>query len=239
MPPALPHLTRIIGSRAAAHRDLTPNLVDRLSVAAESKRVSATVVRRVAALALALLGIVLLVRPDPASERIAVVVAAHDLSSGRVIEAADLDIREFAAGQLPDGTLTEPADALGSTAAGPMRAGEIVTDSRLLGSRLAGLAVGSDDARIVPVRLADPAVANILHTGDSVDVLTTMPDTPNESSNHSAPRVLANGAIVVLVTAPTDTRNQREQVVMLALPVDAAHAVAAASLATALTVTFR
>lgn len=219
--------------------DLTPSVVDRLVAITKPNRARSATVRKIAALTLAALGIALLFRGDPASDTVRVVTATRDVAPGHLVAPEDLVIGEFPVDHLPDGTLTEIGDIVGSTVAGPVRRGEIITDVRILGSRLARESTGTDDARIVPVRLADAAVSDIVRSGDIVDVLTVGADTPDEQTNDSNATILASDAVVVLVTAAESTRNQREQVIMLALPTDAATRVAAASLVNAITVTFK
>ncbi|MBY8857894.1 flagellar biosynthesis protein FlgA [Nocardia sp. CA2R105] len=198
-----------------------------------------TLARRILAAALTVLAAFLLLRGNPAAQRVEVVVAAHDLPPGRAVAAADLRIAAFTANSLPGGAIHEPAPLLGATLSAPMRAGEIFTDLRVLGPRLAAAATAAPDARIVPIRLADNAVAEILRTGDRVDVVAAAePDTPTATPA----RTLASGAVVVSIPERSDTGKSprsEDRVVLIAL--DSAHAttVAAASLRTALTVIFQ
>ncbi|MCD2153322.1 SAF domain-containing protein [Rhodococcus cerastii] len=232
-----------------AQLDLTPSTFDRVVELTRGTRFRTATVRKIAAVALAALGVVLFFRGDPATDTVAVVVSSRDLTPGQVIADSDVEIREIDSKQLPEGVVSDTDLVVGRTVAGPIRSGETVTDVRVLSPRLAGLSVGTDDARIVPVRLADAAVADMLRTGDVVDVLTvgpdtsrtdtSRPDTPNESIADKAPQILAAGAVVALVTTSESTRNQQEQVILLALPTPAANVVAAASLSNAITVTFR
>ena len=232
-----------------AQLDLTPNTFDRVVELTRGTRFRSATVRKIAAVVLATLGVVLFFRGDPATDTVAVVVSSRDLTPGQVIADSDVEIREIDSKQLPEGVVSDTDLVVGRTVAGPIRSGETVTDVRVLNRRLAGLSVGTDDARIVPVRLADAAVAEILRSGDVVDVLTVgpdtsrsdtpHPDTPNESIADKAPQILAAGAVVALVTTSESTRNQQEQVILLALPTPAANVVAAASLSNAITVTFR
>ncbi|MBT2265956.1 SAF domain-containing protein [Rhodococcus erythropolis] len=232
-----------------AQIDLTPSTLDRVVELTRGTRFRAATVRKIAAVALAALGVVLFFRGDPATDTVAVVVSSRDLTPGQVIANSDVEIREIDSKQLPEGVVSDTGLVVGRTVAGPIRSGETVTDVRVLSPRLAGLAVGTDDARIVPVRLADAAVADMLRSGDVVDVLTvgpdtsrtdtSRPDTPNASIADTAPQILAAGAVVALVTTSESTRNQQEQVILLALPTPAANVVAAASLSNAITVTFR
>ena len=232
-----------------AQLDLTPNTFDRVVELTRGTRFRSATVRKIAAVVLATLGVVLFFRGDPATDTVAVVVSSRDLTPGQVIADSDVEVREIDSKQLPEGVVSDTDLVVGRTVAGPIRSGETVTDVRVLSPRLAGLSVGTDDARIVPVRLADAAVADMLRSGDVVDVLTVgpdtsrsdtpHPDTPNESIADKAPQILAAGAVVTLVTTSESTRNQQEQVILLALPTPAANVVAAASLSNAITVTFR
>ncbi|WP_054816153.1 SAF domain-containing protein [Nocardia arizonensis] len=192
-------------------------------------------VRRLLAAALTVTAIVLSLRGDPDTRHVDVVVAARDLTPGTSLSAADLRMAPRESGGLPDGTVRAPGQLLGATLTGAMRAGEIFTDLRTVGPRLAAAAVGARDARIVPLRLADTAVAAILRAGDRVDVIAA-----EETAGPGAgpARTLATDAAVVLVSAPGERRTSAERVVLVAMDSDHAVAVAAASLHTALTVVF-
>ncbi|GGG17242.1 hypothetical protein GCM10007304_34270 [Rhodococcoides trifolii] len=184
-------------------------------------------VRRSIAAALVVLAAVSAFRGDPDRDRVTVVTASHDLRPGTVLTEDDLTITRVDSASLPDGATTASADAAGRTVAGPVRSGETLTDVRLLGPRLAGAALSTPDARVVPIRLADPSLADIVRAGDVVDVLTVGDD---------GTRVLAEGAVVVLVPTGDASSRQRERLILLALATDAATSVAAASLVSALTV---
>lgn len=220
-------------------RNLGPSWTDRLSEFTRPGWARTVVIRRVGAAALACLALALLVRGDPGSDRSPVVVAAHDLQPGRVLTDSDVELVQREAGSLPDGTVTAVSEVSGHTLSGPTRAGEPLTDLRVLGPRLAAAAAGVEDARIVPLRLADPAVAELLREGDRVDILTVDPDMPSNPDRTPDATILAAGAVVVLVTPSTTGREQRDRVVMLALPASEATTVAAASLTHAITVTFQ
>lgn len=121
--------------------------------------------------------------------------------------------------------------------AGPARLGEVLTDARILGSRLAGLAAGPD-ARVVALHLADPAVLDLIRTGDVVDVLGADAETGPAPDHHPHPRVIATNAVVVLVSATAPTLgSERARVLLVALPDSAARAVAGANLTQPVTLT--
>lgn len=102
---------------------------------------------------------------DPPPETVAVLVATTDLPSGAVLDSADLRWREFSPGTEPSGALRE---ALGRVLAGPVRAGEPLTDASVLGARpdpAAGVAT--------PIRITDADAASLLRAGDRIDLLAT------------------------------------------------------------------
>ncbi|MEV6388779.1 SAF domain-containing protein [Nocardia xishanensis] len=191
--------------------------------------------RRVLAAALTLLAIVLFARGNPGAARAEVVVAGRDLPPGAVLEPDDLKSVPLESGTLPVGAVRDPAALHGATTTGAMRAGEVFTDLRVVGPRLAQVAAGAPDARIVPIRLADSAVTEILRAGDRVDVIGG-----DEQQGPSArpARTLASDAAVVLVSQPGERRDAADRVVLIAMDSERATVVAAASLHTALTVVF-
>ncbi|WP_431964989.1 SAF domain-containing protein [Nocardia sp. bgisy134] len=191
--------------------------------------------RRVLAAALTLLAVVLFARGNPGAVRAEVVVAGRDLPPGAVLEPGDLKTVPRETGTLPVGVVRDPATLHGATTTGAMRAGELFTDLRVIGPRLAEVAVGARDARIVPVRLADSAVAEILRAGDRVDVIGG--EEQQGPGAHPA-RTLASDAAVVLVSQPGERRDATDRVVLVAMDSERAAVVAAASLHTALTVVF-
>ncbi|MGA9873328.1 MAG: SAF domain-containing protein [Rhodococcus sp. (in: high G+C Gram-positive bacteria)] len=189
--------------------------------------------RRIAAGLLAAVAVVLFARDAVATDTVRVVVAAADLAPGSALDAADVRIAEYPPSAVPDGALGSVDEVLTHTVAGPVRAGEPLTDVRLLSSRLAESALGGSDARIVPIRLTDAGVTELLRSGDTVDVLTV-----GEDENDRTARVLASKAVVVLVSEQDARARSNEQVVLVAMSAADAMTVAAASLTSALTVTF-
>ncbi|RDI51752.1 SAF domain-containing protein [Nocardia mexicana] len=197
----------------------------------------ATLARRLLAAILAVLAGALFLRGNPRTEQVEVVVAARDLAPGRILDVGDLRRKPLPAGTLPEGAARELAPLLGATATGAVRAGEILTDLRVIGPRLAAVAAGTPEARIVPIRLADKAVADILRTGDRVDVVAAE-ESADGAHGTGPPRTLAVDAAVVLIAGAGKTRGAEERIVLVALDATRATAVAAASLHTALTVVF-
>lgn len=208
---------------------LNPTIPERLSAWLRPDFARTVVARRVAAGLLVVLAAASALRPDPAGTYVDVLVAATDLRPGATVNADDVRLQKRSAATLPDGALTNPDDLVGSTPAGAARRGEILTDARVLGSRLTGLSAGPD-ARVVPLHLADAAVLDVIRPGDVVDVLGA----PAADAG-ARPRMLAVAAVVVLVSAATGHDDDR--VVLVALPAAAATAVAGASLVHTVTLT--
>jgi pilus assembly protein CpaB len=108
----------------------------------------------------------------PEGAAVAVVAAARDLPSGALLEAADLTLVHLPPVAVPDGAAATAAQVVGMRVSGAVRAGETLTDVRLLG---AGLVPAGDEVA-VPVRVAEAAVAALLRPGDRVDVLSADPE---------------------------------------------------------------
>jgi Flp pilus assembly protein CpaB len=187
--------------------------------------------RRALAAGLVILAAVAAVRSDPHGDQSDIVVAARDLSPGIELTASDVHLEKRSAATIPDGASTNLAAVVGSTLAGPARRGEVLTDVRLLGPRLAQSAAGRD-ARVVPLHLADTALLDLVRSGDVVDVLAAADD-------DVAPRVVATDAVVVLVSEKQKGPGAGgDRVVLVALPAHAANDVAGATLMQTVTLTF-
>ena len=192
--------------------------------------------RRVAAAGLVLLAGVAALRTDPAGDLAEVVVAAHDLTPGSALTADDVRIERRLATTIPDGSRADMGADVGSTLASPTRRGEVLTDVRLLGSRLAESTAGPG-ARIVPLHLADSALIDLVRVGDVVDVLTA-PATDSRADSQQVTKVLATDAVVVLVSAKGKVRDaDSERVILVALPARVANTVAGSALGQAVTLT--
>jgi Flp pilus assembly protein CpaB len=210
---------------------LNPSLLERISRTLRPDFTRTARARRLAAGLLVVLAGVAALRPDARDVQREVAIAARDLSPGTPLTADDVHMENRSAATLPDGAHSDLA-IIGSTLAGPARRGEVLTDARVLGPRLAGLSAGRD-ARVVPLHLADAAVLDLIRTGDVVDILGA----PSADAN-ARPRVIATNAVVVLVSATAKTiGSSNDRVVLVALPVSAAHALAGATLVQTVTLT--
>lgn len=180
-------------------------------------RSPAALARRVTAAVLGLTALVLALRPGPpaaaAPEAFPVVVAARSLEAGRALGAEDLALARYPPRTAPAGVVGEPDLLLGRLLAGPVRAGEPLTDARLVGPGLTALLPAGEVA--APVRPADLAVAALVRTGDRVDVLATAPGATEAETLASGVRVVAAGGtgddpaaglLLVAVDTPTAAR---------------------------------
>ncbi len=173
--------------------------------------------RRATAVGLIVLaGFIALSPPDPPTGE-ALVAVTRDLPVGARIEAEDVQI--VYAAVAPDGAVRDPATALGRVLAGPARRGEIITDVRLADP----IGPNPGPGRVaVPVRPADPAIVDLLGPGMHVAVVVV-----TEAGGAS---VLAGDAVVLVVAAKSD-RGSTDRPVVLAVPVDAADQIVAATIA--------
>ncbi|GAA1481485.1 SAF domain-containing protein [Gordonia sinesedis] len=207
---------------------LAPRIVDRVGHALRPGWARSVLIRRSAAVVLVITAVVVGIAGQRGAQQGTVLVAARDLLPGHALRADDLATRRVPREIVPPGALRLSADGAGRMVVGRVRAGEIVTDTRLLSPRLPGQLTGRRDARLVPVRLAEDSVSSLLRAGDVVDVLTPESD------------VLARGAIVAAdaPVAETSSRTARNASapVLLAMDAGSAHRVAAAGLETALAV---
>ncbi|MEH3154624.1 MAG: SAF domain-containing protein [Gordonia paraffinivorans] len=222
---------------------LDPTLVDRLRSALRPGWARSLAVRRIGAVVLVGIALTSALIAHRGTRLATVMVAARDLTPGTELVAADLRVAEIDPALVPPGALRMTRDGTGRTVTGPVHDGEILTDWRLLSPRLPALLAADDGARLVPVRLADDAVVDLLRTGDVVDVLTESDDAAADTSpKQPSPRhdgtVLVRGAVVAVVPAPRSARDTRAPVVMLAMPERDAHAVAGTALAAPVTVVF-
>jgi Flp pilus assembly protein CpaB len=157
---------------------------------------------------------------SPAPPTTPVLTAAHDLLAGSVITAADLRTAAYLPGSVPDGAL-DAAHVLGRTTVGPVRAGEPITDARLLDR---SLLTGYPGLVAVPVRIGDPGTVALLRVGDRVDVLAADPQ------GRSPAELVAENAHVVVI--PQETQQSQLPgplsggLVVLAVPPETARTIA-------------
>jgi Flp pilus assembly protein CpaB len=144
-----------------------------------------------------------------------VLTAAHDLAAGVVVGAGDVRRAPYDPAGVPEGTLPAAA-VVGRTTTGPVRAGEPITDARLVE---AGLLRGYPGLVAVPVRIGDPGAVRLLRAGDRVDLLAADPqgEQPATTLGEDVPVLavprsgeadpgLTTGALVVVGLPPAGAR---------------------------------
>lgn len=135
-----------------------------------------------------------LVPSPPALER--VVVAARDLAPGTVLDPSALMLGQMAPASLPASHFSAPSALTGKQLAGPLRRGQILSDTALVGP---GLLTGSPPGTVaVPLRLADPASVPLVRPGQRVNVILSSAD---GTGGPARSEVLAS-SVAVLWTSP-------------------------------------
>lgn len=189
------------------------------------RRLLAAVAAAVAAAA----GLQAATAPPPPTR--AVLTAARDLPAGTVLAAGDLTRTAFTPGSVPAGALPV-AGALGRTTAAPVRAGEPITDVRLVRGSLLD---GYPGLVAAPVRIGDPGAVALLRVGDRVDVVAADP-----RGEQDAVLVASDAAVAALPReqdrlSPTTAGG----LVLLAVPEHTARDLASAGVARYLSVVLR
>lgn len=105
----------------------------------------------------------------PGPPTVGVTVAAHDLVSGTVLGRDDLVVRHVPRSAAP---VDSAPDAVGRTLAAPVRAGEPITDVRLVGP---SVVAGYPGRVALPVRIADADAVALLRPGDRVGLVAADP----------------------------------------------------------------
>jgi Flp pilus assembly protein CpaB len=187
--------------------------------------------RRTAAVLLAAAALFLALRPAPPTPpppaSVPVAVAALDLPAGTALSGADVTVARLPPEVVPRGAVPDAGAVAGRVLAGAVRAGEPLTDARLVGPGLTALLPAGQVA--APVRLADLAVARLVRPGDRVDVLAALPDAERAE-------VVATGALVL--AAPGNASDVADPAVgLLVLSVDPAAAARLAAASTTATLT--
>lgn len=214
--------------------------------------------RRIAAGMLLMLAVALYFRGTTHEEEsIAVVIAARDLTSGTTLRLEDTKTVHLPKRTLPTGALINVQQSEGKQTAGPIRSGEILTDYRLLSATSATAATGKPDAQLVPVALSDPLLADLLQEGNIVDVVAVLdnaarnvarqhddaeladPEQSNREQVNVERTVIASRAVVVLVSKNPSKQSRNPGYVLLALPKEQAHHVAAVALTHSVTITLQ
>ncbi|NLZ58795.1 MAG: hypothetical protein GX898_10970 [Corynebacterium sp.] len=156
-----------------------------------------------------------------------VAVFVTDIQAGSVIHSTDMELRAIPPELVPEGALTDTADAEGRISASTITSGEIVTAPRFVGNELIASFVINDidnplseELNMVPLKLADPSILPLLHHGDTISVVSQDPET-------GLAQTIASGGRVILVG---EANTSDPSTLLIALPETTARTVAAASL---------
>lgn len=125
----------------------------------------------------------------PGPTTVEVPVAARDLAAGSLLTPADVALVRWPVDLAPDGL---SAAVAGQVLAAPLRKGEAITDRRFVGS---SLAEAHPELTVLPLRLPDPAVVDLLRVGDRIDLSSVDPETGEGA-------VLATGVLVLAIPPP-------------------------------------
>ncbi|MDO5512684.1 SAF domain-containing protein [Corynebacterium sp.] len=182
----------------------------------------AVLLRRVLAVLLLGAALILLLRDaGPGTPR--ALVFTRPVVAGSAVERDDVALVSVPPALLPSTAVRDPHDIEGRILAVDAPAGEIVSTTRFIGTDLNTSFVG-EITTVVPVRLSEPEILPLLQHGDEVTVLAG-------GSERAEPDVISTGGRVILV----DTRDT-PGTLLIGLPEESAHAVAAASLSSPLAV---
>ena len=194
---------------------------DRLVLAAAGGRGGRRIrrLRRWVAIGLLVISGALAVRreqpPDPG---VVVFGLTRDLAAGATVSAGDLTtIRTTLP---PDGAIADSSAVAGRLLTGPARRGEILTDVRLVPAQ--GPSPGPGRVA-VPIRPADPGAVGLLSPGVHVAVLAV--------GENGAATMLSKDAVVLALPPPVDRTANAKRLVVLAVPVEVADRLAAATVA--------
>lgn len=107
----------------------------------------------------------------PPADTVPVLAAARDLPAGTALSATDVTAVKIPPGMLTGGSLAHSSEAAGKQLAAPLRKGQLLTDSQLLGP---GLLTGTPPgSAAVPLRMADPSSIQLVSPGQLVNVVLT------------------------------------------------------------------
>ncbi|MDQ1619264.1 MAG: pilus assembly protein CpaB [Actinomycetota bacterium] len=126
---------------------------------------------------------------------VAVLVATRNISGGMQLSPADVQLRDVPQSVVPDGALRREDDVAGRTLVAPLRAGEVVTDVRVVGRSY--LEAYGAELVAAPVRIADAASVQLLHAGDVIDVLAA--GAQAEGTSAGGARLVASAVQVITI----------------------------------------
>lgn len=186
--------------------------------------------RRLIAISFILLALALLLHDvhHPVNQ---VYVYRNSLEAGARITPADVELKTVPTDMVPDNSIRNSQEITGRIVAVTRHPGVVATESDFINIRLDGHSVAQtiknssgEQLNMIPITLADPAVASFIAPGDEVNVVS-------HDRNSLAPITIATGGKVVFAANSTqDIPDLQPGSVLISLPESAAHAVAAAAL---------
>lgn len=133
--------------------------------------------------------------PAPA-DSVTALAAARDLPAGAAMTISDLEEIQIPPRLMTSGAPQKSADVEGKQLAAPLRKGQLLTDSQLLGP---GLLTGTPPgSAAVPLRMADPSSIQLVSPGQLVNVVLTG---ANGYDQRSPPEELASAVPVLWTSA--------------------------------------
>ncbi len=133
----------------------------------------------------------------PEARTVRVWTASRSLPGGTVLRPADLTTTRLAPESVPDEAISDPSEVVGRTLAAPLTRGQSVTD---LDTVSPGLLGGYPGRTVVPLRVADAAVVELLRVGDRVSVIVADPE------GREPPQVVATDVPVIAIPRADDDR---------------------------------
>jgi Flp pilus assembly protein CpaB len=132
--------------------------------------------------------------PAPAHTVIAM-ASARDLPAGATLSGNEVVAVRVPPGMIPAGAFSDAAAIQGKQLAAPLRKGQLISDTQLLGpGLLAGTAPGS---AAVPLRMADPSSIQLVAPGQLVNIVMTN----GTDYGHAAESEVLAAAVPVLWTS--------------------------------------
>ncbi len=107
----------------------------------------------------------------PPADTATTLAAVRDLPVGTALAAGDLTPVRIPPQLVHAGSIADPAVATGKQLAAPLRKGQLLTDSQLLGPAL--LTGAPPGAAAVPLRMADPSSIQLVSPGQLINVVLT------------------------------------------------------------------
>ncbi|WP_247046413.1 Flp pilus assembly protein CpaB [Arthrobacter rhizosphaerae] len=133
--------------------------------------------------------------PAPA-QTLTVMAAVEDLPTGRTLGPGDVVEVHLPLELMPQGTFTDSTELNGKQLAAPLRKGQLLVDSHLVGP---GLLTGAPPgSAAVPLRLADQSSIQLLAPGQLINVVLTG---GNGYEQQGSSEVLAEGVPVLWTSA--------------------------------------